>query len=1079
MDTRNIKDPDSIIIDNRAGILDPDLEGTVLDIFRYYAHKLENDRKTNPEHSIRIDIGTGYFFFSGFGESCDIFKSIYDDKLLNGVKNPNWSTIAPIRVVIGKETDKQTKSILLSIVKDRLSLYDDKKIDFLRRLIEEGLMEFRVFEDRKFHVKIYNFYFTNPESYAEPIDIYAGSANFTASGLRSNIEICIPYRGSSTSRSLFRDWFTRLWERSNPDLDVLEVISNIKESDYVLLVPEVFFTKLINILNKRYLFPTRIGIEPDILLEFQNLSYFIVMERLQRYGGYLLANSVGLGKSYVACQVMKEYQLNFPDKKCLLIYPPRMKEEWGEYLNTFGIGDSVDTLSMGVMQKKPFDKKEEDFFFDYRIYTERYSLIVVDEVHNFRNPCNRSANLKEIIRSNPKADVLLLSATPISLGASDLINLIDLFYAGEKQRKFEVAGLKEIYDRTKKRVLKERTRGLDEELLKNLKEIETELSLKITWRIVQDFFKEDLRRLSGREVRYEEPIVREVRFDYPDVYKREIFDGIIRFLESLNYEPAKLWDGEGYKEDKHLLFWYKWQLYKRLESSLYAFYKSIDNLHKRFSLYKVSMEREKIVDSSDLAELSIGMNKKIFDKIIDKDRMGAVLFTYNGLDQPLKQEILGRLSDDIESTEAMLAKMKNIFGELDVDGNLVRYPIDGDEKIEELRDILKQNMERGKPTIVFSEYRDTIDYLYRSLNDDFPRIDFIHGGTKKSKDKLIDDFQRGLVDIILTTDVLSEGVNIPRADSVINFDLPYNPTILVQRAGRALRITNPKKLEIFNFRPEKEIDKELELYKRLGERLDLILKITGLDFVVWLIDEKKVKELHEDEKEEYLRYYDEYRDKIAVSNPDDLVRATIPAESKLDKTLRDAILRFMITPEDCDRIGGEVKKPICTMLKGNDDLFLVGEFGTRKITVNEVQDSLDRISGSITERDRHDINVLLKDTRDEIIREETSRGSINKTEQKLLKRINGVKERLSREENRKVLEKIKSQITSHALTPHEFVKVEEICRMIESLPPFMAGVDDSVETRDMWKDAVLLSSGEIKSRDIKLLAFIKYVEERT
>jgi len=169
MDTLNIKDPDSIIIDTRAGILALDQEGTALDIFRYYAHRLESDREKNPEHSIRIDIGTGYFFFSGFKESNDIFKFIYDNKLLNAVKNPNWSTTSPIRVVIGKETDKQTKDILLSIVRDQLSSYDGKKIDFLRRLIEEGLMKFKVFEDKKFHVKMYNFYFTNPESYAEPI----------------------------------------------------------------------------------------------------------------------------------------------------------------------------------------------------------------------------------------------------------------------------------------------------------------------------------------------------------------------------------------------------------------------------------------------------------------------------------------------------------------------------------------------------------------------------------------------------------------------------------------------------------------------------------------------------------------------------------------------------------------------------------------------------------------------------------------------------------------------------------------------------------------------------------------------
>ncbi|RLG57118.1 MAG: DNA/RNA helicase, superfamily II, partial [Candidatus Hydrothermarchaeota archaeon] len=671
----NLKDPDTIIIDNKANIIALEREGTVLEVFEYYAHKLKGEMESNPNHAMRIDIGTGYFFFSGFEEAYDTFKFMYDDGLLEKVKNPNWWTEAPIRVVMGRETDRQTKELLLSIVKDRLSSYDDEKIELLRRLVKEGLIEFRVFEDRKFHVKIYNFYFTDPESYAEPIDVYAGSANFTASGLRSNIEICLPYRGSSSSRALFRDWFTNLWNISNPDLDVLEVINSIGESNYVLLIPEVFFAKLINLLGKRYLFPTRVGVETDILLEFQNLSYYIVMERLQKYGGYILANSVGLGKSYVACQVMNEYLMNLPDKKCLLVYPPRIKEEWGEYLEAFNIKDRVDILSMEILQKAPFEKREdEELFFDYRRYAERYSLIVVDEAHNFRNPCNRSTNLKEIIKTNPKADVLLVSATPINLGASDLINLIDLFYMGEKQRKFEIAGLKKVYDQTKKRILKNRVRELDEELLENLKRIEVELLLKITWRIVQEFFREDLRRLSGREVRYEEPDTKEVRFDYPDIYKREIFEEIVGFLEFLNYEPAKLWDGEEYKEDKSLLAWYKWQLYKRLESSLYAFYKSIANLYRRFILYRASMEQERVIDSGYLDGLPINISKAVFDEIIDLERVGAVVYTYKSLDNSLKEEIVERLDCDIRTIEKMLKKLKEILGEMDDDGNLKCYP---------------------------------------------------------------------------------------------------------------------------------------------------------------------------------------------------------------------------------------------------------------------------------------------------------------------------------------------------------------------------------------------------------------------
>ncbi|MBE0525148.1 MAG: DNA/RNA helicase, superfamily II, partial [Methanosarcinales archaeon] len=834
----------SKVVDNYAAVIEDGKEGAVREIFEYYAAKCI---ETPSDFGLRMDIGTGYLFFSGFKESYNIFNDLkVNDILKNVADDEKWDSKAPIRVVMGRETSKFTKEILLSIIRDNISNFNDETVELLENLVKNDLIEFRVFLDRKFHVKIYNFYLRS----SIPDDIWAGSANFTKAGLTDNIELCIPMQTTSETRELFRDWFDALWGMASKDLNMLAIIENVKESKYIYLHPMNFFTKLIHLLNKMYLLEDEVEGDENILLEFQNLSYYIVMERLQKYGGYILANSVGLGKSYVAAQAMKAYLKQNPDKRCLLIYPPRMETEWKGYLEEFGIFDHMDMISMGILQKPPYGDADEGVF-DHRTYSDKYSLIVADEAHHYRNENNRRQNIQNLIKSNGNAEVLLLTATPVNLSSKDLFSLVDLFYQGENVSRFEGQGLRELYDTTS-RELKDSKYELNKDLLEKIKRIEKELNLKITWRIVQDHFKEDLWKLSGEKLKYEEPDTREVSFTYPDEYKEKIFDNIITFLANLKYEPAKLWDGQGYKDDKNLQFWYKWQLYKRLESSLYAFYKSVYYLKIRFALYRETLEKGVWIDRDNLDTLPFELGKQEYRAVIDETRHRVIFDSFHEQDSSIQEQILANHSSDLALIDEMLNTLKEVFGELE------EIPYKDDKKIQNLKEILQDNLRDGKPTIVFSQYKDTIDYLYKSLNGDIEKIDYIHGASDKSKDKLIERFQKGDVDIILTTDILSEGVNIPRAVSVINFDLPYNPVLLVQRAGRALRITNPKKLLIYNFKPETEIDKELDLYEKLDLRLKTILDIVGLDFIVWLMDEKDIKEIHEAEKQQYLEKFGEY-----------------------------------------------------------------------------------------------------------------------------------------------------------------------------------------------------------------------------
>lgn len=1060
-----MNDPTELLINNDAGVLDADREGSLRDVFEYHVEQALSQEGDGPR-SVRIDIGSGFVFLSGFAETADLFRALAETDLLRPVDDDGWGTRAPIRVLMGAETNVATKKFLTGSVTNDFNAYSSETLDLLRRLVADGVIEFRTYLDRPYHAKMYSFYFDS----SVPEHVWAGSANFTAGGLSNNIEICVPVGTTGEARELYRKWFDELWGKASSDLDILKVIDEVDSSDHLYYPPKTFFSKLIGILDKQYLLDDESGVSNDILLEFQNLSYYIVMERLQKYGGYLLANSVGLGKSYVACQAMRTYLSQLPGRDCLVVAPSNLlsEDEWKGYLAEFEIEDRVDLLSMGELQKTPYQEREsDDFYFDHREYAERYSLVVVDEIHNYRNNSNRRKNLENIIDGNTDADCLFLSATPINLGTEDLFQIIDLLYRGHAVYKFEDQGIRELYDRTRREIKSLDAEYPDKQSLEQVEKIEQELTLKISWRIVREYFEEDLRELGGSNT-YSEPEIGEIAFDYTVGQKKNIFDNIVPFLEGLHYEPAKLWDGREYQDEKNLTFWYKWQLYKRLESSLFAFYKSIRNLRNRFYVYATAINQHDL--SYEDEELMPGIDSR-YEKLVDDERLRTVVKSYNSLDDETATAVLGRLRDDLAEIDAMLDRLKSEVGEME------SVPYTHDPKLGELRKILSENDDKNRPTIVFSEWKDTIEYLYRSLETDVERIGYVHGSSPRSKERAVSEFQNGEIDVLLTTDMLAEGVNLPRADSIVNFDLPYNPVLLVQRAGRALRITNPKQIFVYNFRPDESVDMELELYDRLNLRMKTILDVVGLDFVVWMMDEKRVEEIHEEEREEYLEHYDEYRTRVATTNPDELVSDTVPEESKLDRTLRRAINAYGITDDTVDRLSGEIKRPMYTLLEGRPGLFAVARSGDRVRTINEVRDTVTGTRDAdrgLTESDRESLDRLMEQARKETLRQRTSKRDLSSDVDTLISDIDECRYRLDSPEMKSSLSSITELLADDIYQPEEVERIRIAVDEIMEVPDIFKSIDDQIEQRDLWGELEQLSQKLPNERSIKLKALIKY-----
>jgi len=847
-------------------------EDTVLNLFK---SKIRDALTNNKELSIYCAVG--FFFFNGLSELIEDLKKLYNKNLLKEFK-----------LIMGRETTYDTKEILKLIKNDATNLTNED-YQFLKELYDKNIFQFKIYTDKRFHIKLYIF---KANDIIE--DVYAGSANLTRAGLTNNIELVVPTGTSSIERKNYELFFNALWDNATDELEELKTIDIIKQGATVkaiYLPPKEFFSNLIKIMDKEYLLSNP-SVEIGYLAEFQKMSYYYCLEKLHEYGGCILSNSVGLGKTDVSCAIAKYY--NEMNKKILIIHPPNVKHQWTETLKKVGLNPNKDVklLSMGVLQNRDFNPYD---------YDNNYDLIIIDEAHNFRNrSSNRRKNLDELIKINQNNHTLLVSATPINTSLDNYISLIELFtlkplYYG----KFENTGILTKINIAKKYVKNKDTINA----ISVVRELIKEFTVRIEWIDVISHFKEDLLKIAG-VTDFEMPEVRPVEYNYNKDIIQAVFDRVIPYLEHLNYEYAKLWGDEGYEESKNLIFWYKWRLYKRLESSIHAFKTSLELFVQRNEYLLTAFEdinRKKLVKTGA-------------ERLFTNDRLETIFSTYESLDEDTKKKIIENIEKDIDITKIMLERV-----------NSIEELLKKDDKVKELVKILKKE---NKPAIIFSESKDTVLYLRSKLESaGFNKIEVAYGGSKGgkiNKKKIQELFNKGIYDILITTDSLSEGVNLPRADIVINFDLPYNPVRLIQRAGRAIRLNNPKHIRVYNFKPDDSIDKELELCDKLKERVENIAVTVGLEFLIWAVEQKKVDKFSDENRDIIYGCIKEWKNKLASSSLGDLQKSISSTVNREDKVLREYINQYNISKESVLLYYKKYGKSIYTSLNSDeDDYFIV------------------------------------------------------------------------------------------------------------------------------------------------------------
>ncbi|MFB2895106.1 helicase-related protein [Aerosakkonemataceae cyanobacterium BLCC-F50] len=687
-----------------------------------------------------------------------------------------------------------------------------------------------------------------------------GSSNFTLSGLNDNTELNILNKQKDIAQNLRTDWFENLWNHPSVELNykakLIDTLNKSKFGSKVYTPYQVFIKALYEFFKQE----TGIGEGTNTTLElasFQQEGYEQAVRLLERHRGIIVADSVGLGKTYIALRLIEHYLVkerrtgHVP--RALVVCPAQLRDlVWLKKIDEFGI--KADVLSQEEISRSEFN---------FRFYS-KHDIVVVDESHNFRNSAtNRYRNLQLLISSgNRYKRVILLTATPINNSIYDLYHQIMLLTRNSETyyRQWGISNLKSYFINIEK--------GLD---------ITDLLLTTMVRRSRQDVIKRQLAGekilIAGKEIRFPKRKLDDPKFTYNfEGSFHGLYAGIADQIDQLNLAPYNIlsFKKRKDKEDKiqikrneALVALMKTLYLKRLESSLIAFENSIS--------YQMQFQQRFYQYLQDGKLLKSKIFRKILAAEIDENETIKISDLISSLEEvEPKDYYTDELQQVIYSDIKTLAQIVSVLNQIK---KAVQIGQDYDRKLEAFKQLLKNHLKQDK-ILVFSYFKDTAKYLYNELVKDKEwleemrlnkkelTIDLLTGDTpvKMREEKVkcfaplsnceneeeLQDYRNKEIDIFICTDVLSEGQNLQDARVVVNYDLHWNPVRMIQRAGRIDRLgTNYEELLIYNCFPEEGLEALLKLVEKLQKKIADINQTVGLDGSILgeVISDKSLEEI--------------------------------------------------------------------------------------------------------------------------------------------------------------------------------------------------------------------------------------------
>jgi len=729
-----------------------------------------------------------------------------------------------------------------------------------------------------------------------------GSSNFTVSGLgeaetTSNIELNLIVDSNRDRRDL-KNWFEALWNDDDLVEDVKGDVLTYLEQLYQDNSPEFVYFKTLYHVFEDYLSEEAKGGLADIqkqivdteiwktLFEFQKDGVKGAINKIETYNGCILADSVGLGKTFEALAVIKYFELR--NARVLVLCPKKLRENWTIYqaqnnseLNPF----ILDRFNYTVLSHTDLSResgKSGDIELA-GINWGNYDLVVIDESHNFRNntPGRRDENgiiirksryerlMDDIIKGGVKTKVLLLSATPVNNTLKDLRNQIYFITENKNDALRDSLGIDDIQEtlRVAQSTFndwatsnKERkTSELLERLSSAFFKLLDGLTLARSRKHVQKYYKDTVAELGGFPVRLKPYSI------YPDIDLQHEFlsydhlnDEISKYELSL-FNPSKYVNKEFkpfYEKEKvaqfsqaarenFLIGMMKVNFLKRLESSVHSFeltlgrtIAKIDDLNNRINKFKEFQKQNPELDYDTLQVEDVDD-----DELQDAFEVSKARFRFAHMDL---NRWLHDLKRDREQLHILHVLAKEITKERDAKLSQLKELIEA-----KVRNPTTNNRgQSNKKVIVFTAFADTASYLYDSIKDwakkelgielalvsggavenkttlgkaDFNQILINFSPISKNRAKMKNMPQDQEIDLLIATDCISEGQNLQDCDYLVNYDIHWNPVRVIQRFGRIDRIGSINpSVQLVNFWPTQDLDKYISLKTRVEARMALV-----------------------------------------------------------------------------------------------------------------------------------------------------------------------------------------------------------------------------------------------------------------
>ena len=811
----------------------------------------------------------------------DLIRQLYG----KGGELPDADYVLQCKLKIAHEFKRQ---LLLGLPTKK----DEMTLRRLSQQLKEDKVCVKLYLREPLHAKLYLAH--RPADNFNKIQAIMGSSNLTYSGLTGNGELNAEFGDSDSAEKLSR-WFDDRWEDKFCVDITKELIEAIDHSwagmddippYYIYLKTAYHLSQEARTGIKEFTLPAEFHHD---LFEFQENAVKIAAKHLanDKRGGAMIGDVVGLGKTITACAIAKMWEMTYASST-LIICPANLQEMWKKYVKRYDL--KADVMSMA----KQIDVDNSRY----------YRLIIVDESHNLRNSeGKRYHNIKDLIQKQD-SKVLLLTATPYNKDFSDLGAQLRLFLGedldlGIRPEEYirQLGGERAFMQRHSEIPIRsiaafEQSQSTEDwsELMKLFLVRRTRTFIKNNFaKIDPQNNRRYLQFNDGTKSYFPDRLPRSIKFptvkgdQFSRLYSEQML-GLMEELQlpryglSLYISEAKAADAPELEKKimdnlsragARMMGFCKSTFFKRMDSSGFAFLMTLYRHVVRNAVFIYAIENKLPLPIGDenpiYGDLPEDMEGFFSEDESDENQVAKTMHVPTDMEHYLNRAMeyynmlaiknnvdwidskyfKRTLKQDLKADSLQILKMIELCGD---------WKPAEDKKLDELQKLLTTTHAKDK-VIVFTQYSDTADYVFRQLKErGILQIDKATGASKNPT-AIVDRFSpisnhadiaaSSETRVLIATDVLSEGQNLQDAHVIVNFDLPWAIIRLIQRAGRVDRIgQEADHIDCYSFFPADGIETIISLKRRLNQRINENAQIVGSDELFFEGNEQNLRDMY-------------------------------------------------------------------------------------------------------------------------------------------------------------------------------------------------------------------------------------------